>query len=89
MIATLLDTVTGDIRISAGINTFQWEENNWSCDCNRESFFGVDSNEGRCIGAKRFIVIKAEKELDDDYDCTLAELNIDYPKELLANYGIQ
>ena len=40
MKATVLDTETGERRTSEGIRTFEWEENNWSCDCNRAKLFG-------------------------------------------------
>jgi len=42
MKATVLDTETGERRTSEGIRTFEWEENNWSCDCNRANLFGED-----------------------------------------------
>ena len=42
MKATVLDTETGERRTSAGVQTFEWEENNWSCDCNRAKMFGDD-----------------------------------------------
>lgn len=105
MKATVLDTETGDRRTSNGIRTFEWEENNWSCDCNRAKFFGAAvaaemdkrmrdrdpdllPHQSVCFGRRRFLVIEAEPEDDDDYACTLAELNAGYPDELLAAHGI-
>jgi len=95
MKVTLLDTETGETRESSGISTFSWAENNWSCDCNRETFFGVETEGNYCLGGKRFLVIRAEVEGEHDYECSLEELNADYPRELLerhkltSNYGNQ
>ena len=86
MKVTLLDTKTGKTEESIGISTYEWEEGNYSCDCNRERFFGIDSDCNYCIGGKRFIVTKAELETDDDYECTLQELNSAYPPELLIEH---
>ncbi|MFW0776108.1 MAG: hypothetical protein ACN2B6_00110 [Rickettsiales bacterium] len=91
MKVTLLDTQTGKTAESTGIRTFEWEENNWSCDCNRRlSFERFDAKEftGVCDGAKRYLVIKAEIENEDDWETTLAEMNSDYPAELLEAHGI-
>ncbi len=80
----LLDVDTGKtVFVDEGINTFQWAENNWSCDCNRWMYFG----EGEPIGceAKRFLVVEYELE-EGDYECSLRELNSDYPLELLAKH---
>jgi len=90
MKVTLLDTQTGKTKESEGLRTFEWAENNWSCDCNREIiFFGFDCTPCRsCLGCNRFIVIKAEVETDDDYECSLFELNEGYPPDLLAKHGI-
>lgn len=85
---TVLDTNTGKTAESLGISTFEWKENSWSCDCNREVLFSVNDCSGICLGGKRFIVIKAEVENEDDYECSLWELNREYPEELLAKYGI-
>ncbi len=105
MKATVLDTETGERRTSEGISTFQWEENNWSCDCNRATFFGDDvdaemdrrmrecnsdllSHQSVCFGCQRFLVSASESEGEDDYACTLAELNAGYPADLLVTHGI-
>lgn len=62
---TLLDSVTNVIKVypDTDINVFQWTENNWSCDCNREIAFleageSLDFNKGCSHG--RYEVIDAE-----------------------------
>jgi len=86
MIATVLDTETGVTRVSSGIRTWEWSDNNYSCDCNRGLLFGVDND--LCL-EERFIVIKAEHtEKDDDPETTLEELNEGYPKELLIKHEV-
>lgn len=82
----LLDTQTGKTAESVGISTFEWEEGNWACDCNRESFFGNDTQTKFCLGCKRYIVIEASVERDRDYKTTLSELNAGYSKELLIKH---
>jgi hypothetical protein len=87
MRVTLLDTETGETRLVGGISTFDWAENNWSCDCNRSRLFNADGDEDHCVGSHRFIVVHAVVELvDSDYPATLRELNADYPPELLDKY---
>ena len=94
MKVTLLDTVTMETKGVSGIETFQWAENNYSCDCNRELEFGrpddyeqhIDSP--YCLGEKRYLVIAAEIEGEDDYPATLEELNSSYSPELLQKHGI-
>ena len=85
---TLFDAVTGQTREVSGICTFQWHEGNWSCDCNRMDYFGVDrgpDDAGRCLGGKRFVVVAATIENADDYSVSIGLLNWDYPPELVAN----
>lgn len=85
MNATLLDTVTGKTKKVNGPRSFEWAENNWSCDCNRNCFDIDILDTGICEGGKRFLVIKAEfDEGEEKY--TLRELNSDYPKELLDKH---
>ena len=102
MKATVLDTVTGKTAVADGPRSWEWAENNWSCDCNRWNLFPEleeeqlnDPDFGVCKGGKRFLVVAAEfnRLLDEDggpidYDYTLAELNSDYPDELLRAHGI-
>lgn len=90
MKATILDTKTGEKITVDGPRSWEWAENGWSCDCNRESHFGVDTSpeEGICSGAHRFLVIAAEFDGVEDYDYSIAELNEQYPKELLEKHGI-
>lgn len=90
MKATLLDTVTGEkIDSDKDIDAFSWAEGNWSCDCNRGSFFGVDDESNRCNGGIRFLIISAEfsdKETKEGYVYTLRELNECYSIKLLDEY---
>ena len=68
-------------------DAYWWSEGNGSCDCNRSIYCGVDDLDdpdyGICRGGKRFLIIEADT---DEY--TLAELNNEYPEELLKKYGI-
>lgn len=79
---TILDTLTKETRVVDDISHFQWAEHNWSCDCNRMSYFDVESKdeEGVCFGCHRFIII------DNDQNIPLEELNSDYPIELYQEY---
>jgi len=89
MRATVLDTKTGLTEIVDGTRSWEWAENNFCCDCNRNPW-GVETGKpsGLCEGFERFVVIKAEMNSDDDYEYTLAELNSNYPVELLRSVGI-
>lgn len=89
MKVTLLDTQTGRTAESSGLRTFDWEDGNWSCDCNRQLSFDEGEFTGRCIGGTRYIVIKAEVEDERDWETTLFDLNADYPRELLEAHGIE
>lgn len=88
MKATVLDTKTGKTAISEGIRSWDWAEGNWSCDCNRQYLFGIEDNGGVCLGGKRYIVIKADFDMPEDYEYSLLELNSYYPAELLKEHGI-
>lgn len=89
MKATILDTVTGLKQVVDGPRSWEWAENNYSCDCNRNPWNAqVEQFDGYCIGCKRFIVIAAEFNSPDDDHFTLGELNEDYPRELLIKHGI-
>ena len=84
MKATVLDTLTGDTAESEGIRSFEWAENNLSCDCNREILFKpFDFKSTGCDGCKRYIVVAAEFGADD-YEYSLRDLNEGYPDVLLA-----
>ena len=87
MKCTILDTVTGKTAVVAGIPTYEWEDGNYSCDCNRNPW-DIDTGAipNVCEGAHRFLVIAAEAETEDDYLCTLRELNAAYPKELVRKH---
>lgn len=86
MKVTLCDTFTGETAEVSGVNTFQWTQHNWACDCNREAYFGHNAYNGDfCLGSKRYVVIAAEVESPDDWDATLQEMNEDYPADLLAD----
>lgn len=86
MKATILDTKTGLIKVVDGPRSFEWAEDGWSCDCNRD-LWNVTHNEDEC-GTNRFLVIKAEMNDPEDYSYTLEELNECYPIELLKAHGI-
>lgn len=95
MRAVVLDTETGKTHAVDGISAFQWAENNWSCDCNR-NYFDVETNgeDGICEGCHRFLVIAAEfnttpdenGEQMDYQEYSLRELNACYPIELLWKF---
>jgi hypothetical protein len=86
MKATILDTQTGLTRIVDGPRSWEWAENNYSCDCNRHPF---DMGDGMCEGCKRYLVIKAEFNDPDDYIYTLKELNSGYPEDLRKQFGLE
>lgn len=83
MKATILDTQTGQTHIIDGPSCFEFAENNWSCDCNRNP-----QGCGDVCESNRFLVVAFEPTLTGDEDWTLAQLNQDYPAELLAAHGI-
>jgi hypothetical protein len=56
---TVTDTRTGQ-TVSVEGSPFEWADNNWSCDCNRERLFGRDSRSGYCLGCKRYIVTSVD-----------------------------
>jgi len=88
MKATILDTVTGERMTVDGPPSWEWAENNWSCDCNRNPWGVETGNHKRgCNGCERFLVVEAVMDDPQDYeDYTLEELNAGYPKELLARF---
>tara|TARA_Y100000588_G_scaffold170332_1_gene184128 strand:- start:3401 stop:3661 length:261 start_codon:yes stop_codon:yes gene_type:complete len=66
---TLLDKETGEEKVypSTSISVFQWTENNWSCDCNREIAFlkeGEDLGLEKPCTSSRYIVVDAEGDLE-------------------------
>lgn len=75
---TLLDTVTGQtVVVTDQPSVFQWEDNNWSCDCSRGPYFGLDYPSCQAL---RFLVISTEPPLPG------VDLNSDYPDELKKKY---
>jgi len=81
MKVTYLDLKTGKIATETGISAFQLAENNWSCDCNRQMAFGIESD--RKCRSMRFIVIDIEREPQLGFDGRekeeiIAEANSDY-----------
>ena len=87
MKATILDTKTGETMTVDGPRSWEWAENGWSCDCNRNPW-GVDTGkpDGVCEGAERFLVVAAEMKDPEDYEYTLEELNKEYPEDLRARF---
>lgn len=82
----LLDTVTRNIvETTEPADSFQWAENNWSCDCNRQSYFEPIDWEASCVSV-RYLVIGVSEPTRDYY--TLKDYNDGYPDELLAKYNI-
>ena len=96
MNVTLLDTRTGETVEVAGVPEFQWLHGNWTCDCNRELEFGHDTAVNTCLGAKRYLVIRAARDtlmegfLEEEglETPSLKELNREYPEGLLRGWGI-
>jgi len=87
MIATILDTVTGAQMVVTGPRTFEWHENNYSCDCNRNPWDNEPRrDDGICEGCHRYLVIKAVVDGPDDYECSLEDLNEGYPPDLLKKH---
>jgi hypothetical protein len=72
-IVTVTDTKTGQTRQVETITLWEWTEGNWSCDCNRESFFGQQTD-GRCTST-RYRVTSVEG-MPEGY--TLEDFNGDY-----------
>ena len=70
-----------------GPRSWEWAENNWSCDCNRNPW-DVDTGnpENVCEGCERFLVVEAVMDDPEDYEYTLDELNEGYPAELRARF---
>ena len=87
MKATILDTVTGEKMTVDGPRSWEWAENGWTCDCNRNPW-GIDTGgpPKGCHGWNRFLVVEAVMNDPDDYEYTLAELNAGYPEALLAKF---
>ena len=82
MIATILDTVTGEKITVNGPRSWEWAENNWSCDCNRNYWESSIVKSDVCQGSERFLVVDAVMDDPEDYGYTLDELNEGYPLEL-------
>lgn len=77
---TVLDTQTGETAVSADWSYFWWEEGNGSCDCNREILFDRPfDGDQNCLGCTRYLIIATSEG-------SLADLNLDYPPELVAKY---
>lgn len=82
----LLDLKTNRVKWHSGPSTFDWTENNWSCDCNRAVPFGDwKEGDGHCLGGHRYIVVDYINSGDDDYNVkSVCELNSDYGKEVVS-----
>jgi len=85
MIATVLDTITGQRIVKEGIRSFEWAENNWSCDCNRMALFGMQNETNICVSGQRFLVVGALFD-QDETRYSLEELNAEYPNNLLKEH---
>lgn len=83
MRATVFDTESGIKCTTDGPDSFEWAENNWSCDCNRASCFGQDI--GSVCQSNRFLVIDA-KFNPGEREYSLNELNSGYPKDVFDKF---
>ena len=66
---TLLDKETGAQKLNpyTDIDVFQWTENNWSCDCNREIAFldkGESLDFNKPCKSDRYLVVDASGNLE-------------------------
>lgn len=94
MKAIILDVITGRKMAVDGPRSWEWAENNYSCDCNRNVFRNLDTvhnsmdgePDGICKGHKRFLVVNAIMDHEDDCEYTLDELNSEYPKSLRERF---
>ena len=78
----LLDTATGEeVIVETTRSAFYWAEGDGSCDCNRETEFGMDTVSNHCIGNERYLIIESTYE-----GYTLEELNEGYPEGLLQRH---
>lgn len=76
----LLDIQTNRLKWHSGPDTFNWAQNNWSCDCNRMGVFGDTSEGDYCVGGHRYLIVDYHLEDEDDYYVeSFDELNRDYP----------
>jgi hypothetical protein len=76
-----LDLATGRTADASGISEFDLTDDDWSCDCNREVAFCVDTDSKICEGCKRYIVVGVEAEPMDapfDAESVIAEANKEY-----------
>ena len=58
----VLDTETGRTASKGGLTAFEWEDNNWSCDCNRAGLFMDDREYWRWTDhckSDRFVVVES------------------------------
>jgi len=78
--AIILDLETGTQHEIDGVRSWEFAENNYSCDCNREK---DHTPRTKLCESKRYLVVGAEFEEMDDYEYSLRELNEHYPKWLL------
>jgi hypothetical protein len=86
VVVTLLDAVTGDIRVVEGIREFEWVENNLSCDCNRSTFFDNWGESNTCVAIRYIIIDVVYDNPDMLYNYKTYQFNQDYPKYLLEKY---
>ena len=66
---TILDRNTGEQKVypDTDIDVFQWTENNWSCDCNREIAFlakGEELDFEKPCTSSRYVVVDAEGDFE-------------------------
>lgn len=99
---TVFDTVTGEKRAtSEQPRYFEWEENNWSCDCNRSGLFDPSIGDEMAEKMRELhpgipehvgICLESERFIVVDFEpkgsTDLWRMNCRYPPEMLSKYGI-
>lgn len=83
MRATVIDIESGIQCTTDGPDSWEWDENSWSFDCNRASMFSQDI--GCVCQSKRFLVIDA-KFVPEERRYSLNELNSGYPKDVFDEF---
>lgn len=73
----LKDRETDETVVVAGLTVYDWTEGNWSCDCNRATYFGANKLVADvCRGAERYVIAEVDP-MPAGY--TIRDFNRDYP----------
>lgn len=81
---TVLDTETGEKKTVCGQDPYEFEDGNWSCDCNRQSLFEIDEEFKYCK-SDRYIICKFEAENFEE-ESSIYDLNSDYSRDLIDKW---